>query len=1150
MKNIKVLLSSIFVLPLLLTGCNNDTGGGVEIEFDDIIPTAYVGEEYDFSEVLIVEKDVEYRLEVYYFDYYEKVEKTLEVVNQYCFTPKELFDVTVVVNAKKGSSTQVRSKAVPVAQKVDPIDELLSTDGLSGWGDSGINKEAVVDDQYFKNENSHSALSVHFQGSNPYTWGTTFLSLNNFRLLPYWSDQTWENAVVHFWVYNPMAYQLEFQMRVYDKLTDLVNVDWGQALNVPQFAAPNAWTEVNFSLKHLGVNHTLYQNEEGTRDDSIIVKVKYGNTPIDGMEVYSYQFFVDDIDVIPYSEERFPDLDTKCYATAEDISFGWENMKLDDGWSRANVLFDREFVNSSEEHTSLSSMYLTFNGVTFKDGDEANGYCVILAPEAEFGDDNLPSFRQGTLDFDIHFSSNITDKTIKILAVQHEWQIFARVITTPVESNNEWMHVTFDFGEHNEFYNITEGIRLGICFPGIDSSNKDSAKVYLDNIVFDQNSGAPAHENLSSGWENMMIDEGWSRANVLFDREFVNSSLEHTSISSMCLSFEDITLNDGDEANGYCVILDPESEFGDDNLPSFRHGTLDFDVHFSSDITDKSIQILAVQHEWQIFARVITTPVEGTDEWMHVTFDFGEHDEFYNITEGIRLGICFPGIDASNKDNAKVHIDNIFFEQNGGVPEHEILSLGWENMMLDVGWSRANVLFNREFVNSSEEHTSLSSMCLTFDGINVGDETNGYCVILDPESEFGDDNLPSFRHGTLDFDVHFSSDITDKSIQILAVQHGWQIITRAIINPVEGNNEWMHVTFDFGEHDEFFNITEGIRLGICFPGVDNSNNDTAKIHLDNIFFEQNGGVPEHEILSSGWENMMLDEGWSRANILFDQDFVNSSLEHNSLSSMCLSFEDITLNDGDEANGYCVILAPEAELSYDNLPSFRHGTLDFDVHFSSDITNTDIQLLAVQHDWQIFARVITTPVEGNNEWMHVTFDFGEHNEFYNITKGIRLGFCFPGVDNSNKATAKIHLDNIIFNQNGGIPEESIEVIRGFGFTPEYALGLPAVALTETIVIDFKFTSGENTQVTFILGDGWNNYYGYYTLHSNGELDAPYSGMSMETLEDGYYRLTIDLSQIDLNIGQNPGSVTKIDLFYMNGSYTTAQGYIDFINPVII
>ena len=250
-EKIKYLLSSILVLPLLLTGCQN-AKAEFDIEFDDIIPTAYVGEEYDFSDVLIVEKDVEYKLEVYYFDYYEKVEKSLAVVNDFCFTPKELFDVTVVVNAKKGSSSQIRSRNVPVAQKTDPIDELLASDGYSGWGDPGIIKEAVVDDQYLKGENSHSALSVHFQGSNPYTWGTTFLSLNNFRLLPYWSDPTWENAVVHFWVYNPTDYQLEFQMRVCDNLTGLVNVDWGQALNVPQFAAPNAWSEVNFSLKHLG----------------------------------------------------------------------------------------------------------------------------------------------------------------------------------------------------------------------------------------------------------------------------------------------------------------------------------------------------------------------------------------------------------------------------------------------------------------------------------------------------------------------------------------------------------------------------------------------------------------------------------------------------------------------------------------------------------------------------------------------------------------------------------------------------------------------------------------------------------------------------------------------------------------------------------
>ena len=493
MKNKKYLLSSIFVLPLLLGGCQNKNAE-LDIEFDPIIPTAYINEEYDFSEVLIIEKGVQYSLEVYYYDYYELVEKSLEVVNDYCFTPKELFDITVVVNAKKGGAKLSRTQNIPVSQKIDPIDELLASDGFSGWGDPGIIKEAVVDDQYFKGENSHSALSVHFQGSNPYHWGTTFLSLNNFRLLPYWSDQTWENAVVNFWVFNPSDYRLEFQMRVFDKLTGLVNVDWGQALNVPQYAEPNEWSEISFSLKHLGVNHTLYQNEEGTRDDSIIVKVKYGGTPDDGLSIYSYQFFVDSVDVVPYSEERFPDLDTTCYATAEGIEYGWENMLLDEGWSRANILFDREMMNSTPEHTSLSSMFLTFNGVTLGEGDAANGYSVILNPQAEFGDDRLPSFRHGTIDFDVMFSDNITDKRIQLVGVQMDWHLFARLIITPVSGTNNWMHVSFDFGEHSEFYNINLGIRLGICFPGITESNKATAQVHIDNIIFNQNGGIPEED--------------------------------------------------------------------------------------------------------------------------------------------------------------------------------------------------------------------------------------------------------------------------------------------------------------------------------------------------------------------------------------------------------------------------------------------------------------------------------------------------------------------------------------------------------------------------------------------------------------------------------------------------------------------------------
>ena len=489
MKKRFVIANLLIASTFIISGCSNN--GGLNIEFDDIIPTAYVGEEYDFTDVLIVENNVKYHLDVYYYNYYEKVEKTLEVRDDFYFTPTEEFDLSIIVSAKKSGASGKKVISIPVVQKADPIDELLATGGYGGWADTGISKEIVTNEQYLHGENSHTALAVHFQGGFSYPWGTSFLALNNFRFLPYWDDQTWENAVVHFWVINPTDKPLVFQLRVFDQYTGLVNVDWNQDLSVPVTIAAESAGEVAFSLAHLGVNHTLFANEEGTRNDSINVKVKWGETT-SGDEIYTYQFFVDDVNVTPYSKARFPDLDTKCYAKAETLLYGWENMYLDDGWSTSKVLFDREVVNNSAEHPSLSSMFLTFNGIT----PNSNGYSVILNPEAEFGIDDVPSFSHGTLDFDVLFSSNITNKQIKIVAVNKTgevWDLVPSFIVTPTGDASKWMHVSIDFTEHPEFKNVIHGVRLGFGFEGIDDGNKDeeTTSIHLDNIIFEQNGGVP-----------------------------------------------------------------------------------------------------------------------------------------------------------------------------------------------------------------------------------------------------------------------------------------------------------------------------------------------------------------------------------------------------------------------------------------------------------------------------------------------------------------------------------------------------------------------------------------------------------------------------------------------------------------------------------
>lgn len=478
---------------MLLSGCGSKAETELDIDLELVAPVAYVGEEYDFRDVLNVEKDVEYKLEAYYYNYYEKKEKTLQIRDAFYFTPLELFDISVVVTAFKDDATASRTKLITVSQRVDPVDELLSNGGYSGWADPGITKEVVTDSMYIKGENSTSSLSVRYQGSSPYDGGATLLTLNNFRLLPYWSDQTWDNGVLHFWVFNPMKEKLVFELRIYDELTKTVNIDWGHYLMEPQYAKAadedgGKWTEIIFSLRHLGVTHTLYADEEGTRTDSFNVKVRYEGAPKSGSDLYNFQFYIDDVDVIPYSKDRFPDLDTTCYATAETLEYGWENMILDAGWSRSIPLFDRELMNDKPEHPSLSSMLLKFNDVT---PDPNHGYTVILSPEEEFGVDLLPSFRHGTLDFDVLFSDDIADREMSIIAVHKEWVLDAKMDVTPVITDNNWLHVSVDFGEHANFYNITQGIRLGFAFEGVNKNNQNTAVIHVDNIVFDQKGGIP-----------------------------------------------------------------------------------------------------------------------------------------------------------------------------------------------------------------------------------------------------------------------------------------------------------------------------------------------------------------------------------------------------------------------------------------------------------------------------------------------------------------------------------------------------------------------------------------------------------------------------------------------------------------------------------
>ena len=146
-------------------------------------------------------------------------------------------------------------------------------------------------------------------------------------------------------------------------------------------------------------------------------------------------------------------------------------------------------------------------------------------------------------------------------------------------------------------------------------------------------------------------------------------------------------------------------------------------------------------------------------------------------------------------------------------------------------------------------------------------------------------------------------------------------------------------------------------------------------------------------------------------------------------------------------------------------------------------------------------------------------------------------CLFRISGSN-TTANGYVDHISFSK--------VFIPRGVAFNGDsYSPNIPDIALTETVIIDFFFTTANNTYFSFNLREGWDGgYLGTFVLYGDGKLGDNYAGVTAQLLEDGYFRITMVLSQITK--GSNIDSIQNITMFHISGGSSTARGYVDF-NP---
>ena len=471
-----------------------DSRSSLQVDLVTVIPPAYMGEEYDLKEIIEMRKGVEYSAQVFYQNY-DTMEEIELPVTDLVFCQTEDFDVYVLFTAKRGEETAQRALNIPVNIRADEMDEMFSTSGLAGYADTGIVKNLSTDPNYLVNENSKTSLSVAFQGIPDHEYGLVIMSMAREPARPLYTDQTWENAAVTFWVYNPMEHGIEFQLRLIQTATGL-DTDWSDEENADsRIALPGQWTQIVFSLRKYGITQMLTNQK-----DQLAVKMQYLGRPALG-EQYAYSMYIDEIDIVDAS--AFPELDTKPVVSNESIDQGWENIRLDTGWQSAQTVYDHEtFMGEG----STCSLYAQFPKASDKEG-----YFVSLAPEwsvGKAGMKNLPDMTGGTLTG--YFKFKNTNPAVEVYLtkrVNNKWQTSNTLKMNLESAGNGWYKGTLDVYDF-EFTTDRNDQIIRICFAFPDASV--GSQIWVDTVKFAPKDAVKVKESAQKDWINLPTDGGMS----------------------------------------------------------------------------------------------------------------------------------------------------------------------------------------------------------------------------------------------------------------------------------------------------------------------------------------------------------------------------------------------------------------------------------------------------------------------------------------------------------------------------------------------------------------------------------------------------------------------------------------------------------------
>ena len=1211
LKNIFLLAICVLIIAVF-AGCGNKTpesSGPLQVNTKAIVPSAYIGETFDLRDVILMEDGVDYTATAYYVavsrteagNEYQTQRFALDVADLK-FTPKDVCESVVKITANRGKEQASKVVVIPTSIRAEPLDDLLKSDGICGSSDNGITKSVNMDSKYLYGETSTTSLHVNFNTKDPHPWGNYFVGLDSKEVQQHFTDQTWENGILTFWVYNPNEKAIEFQLRLNDPRSD-INVDWSDTEGPHrQFALPGQWTQIFFSFRKMGLTKRI------TTDEFIAysINLKFRYEDYSTTENYSLDFYLDNLDVVDGSV--YPDVDTKYILSDESLEQGWENMAMDIGWQGVYTEYDYETMQGEN---SICSLKAYFNS------DKAlNNSFICLNPGAhtELAGLDMTGGKLGA-----YFKFENMDKRVTLDIVNATWQVSNQIDMTLKSVGDGWYYGEADMEKLQVGTGRNDNIiRIRFIFHGVTA---DSV-VYMDTCKFDYKHIDKVLESTSVDLINMTPDLGSFYYNV--EHKFVTSHLKGgNSVRSLKL-----TAPYG-ERGRYTWNTDAAATNGEISAkPNMTKGTLGAWFYFGEQAPAASLQVTS--DNWK-GSREIPFVFTNKDNngWYYGELHGSDIDFFEsaNTKAVLRWMLIIP-------EGYTVYIDNLSWKAN---VETELVAVdipkpSGPNAAFEAGKDTIVTLDNSErLATLSFRYKITSGEKFALALMPEWTSYYGYYEFLasGPGGEYNGVTAESINDGYIlvTFDLKALDLINGTpttALTMLYIRGEYTTATGVIedISWTVDNNSEPEVPSDPSNPEEPIepeDTTYTFAAGSGATIVLDNDQSVTKMSFDYKFESGNKmvlalmpdwtnyyGYYEFDLQglldnSDGVTTYALEDGYVRA--VFDMDALNKVFGapdnvitmiyvHGGYTEASGVIANICLNDEveipsapiepdepeepteseipeeptepedpvePENNGYAIVSGKDLIVDLQTIEN--PGTLSFEYKLDSGAFN----LALLMSDWSAFYGYFAfdesgavDPYDGitlevvEDGYTRVTFDISALTKVSGSPDANFSVFYVRG--EWTDANGTIRNISIKAEEGGDEPTEPDEYTEYVFAGDDFAAGrdLP-LAFDENdydvITFDYKITSGTELNICLMQSD-WMKYYGYYLLGADGLLET-YDGVSTELLDNGYIRVTLNIAELSkTNNEQNTNNKpAKLGMLYIRGGWSNAAGTIDNIRCMV-